>query len=155
MPRLQRFLILTIACLLVSCRNGSTDGIAPNAFSDGLVTVVGNVDDPAWPRDAVTVDSATVSGDTLHLLVRYGGGCRTHRFALLLGKAFMESHPVQVHVRLAHDADGDMCRALLSKTLSFDLTPLKTAYRESYGPGAATIVMNLVGHGRSIRYSFE
>ncbi len=155
MPRFQYVLILAVACLSVSCRGGSTDGIAPNAFADGLVAFVGNVDDPAWPRDAVTVDSAAASGDTLHLMVRYGGGCRTHRFALLLGNAFMESHPVQVHVRLAHDADGDMCRALLSRSLSFDLTPLKAAYRASYGPGAATIVMNLVGQGRSIRYTFE
>src|SRR5688572_15553703 len=91
----------TIAVLL-SCRDGAQGSVSPNAFADGLVAVVQNVNDPAWPHDAVTIDSAVTREDTLHLVVQYGGGCRTHRFALLLGNAFMESHPVQVHARLAH-----------------------------------------------------
>ncbi|MGQ0539427.1 MAG: hypothetical protein ACT4R6_10800 [Gemmatimonadaceae bacterium] len=142
------------AALLMACYNGSPSSVSPNDFADGLVAFVQDVNDRAWPHDTLTIESATVSADTLAVTVRFGGGCRKHRFALLLGTAFMESHPVQIQARLAHDAAGDLCRALITESLKFDLTRLKQRYRASYGSGAAAVIMNLVGHGRSVRYSF-
>jgi len=110
-------------------------------------------DDPRpWPSDPWTFLSHRVEGDTLSLDVQYGGGCREHRFALLVDPAFMESHPVQVFARLAHDADGDLCRALLTRTLRFDLTPLRRHFEVSYGPGAGTVVIGL--EGQRITYMF-
>ncbi|HJU72787.1 MAG TPA: hypothetical protein VJ717_03505 [Gemmatimonadaceae bacterium] len=141
--------------LTVACGNQATESPSPNDFADGLVATVSNVTAAGWPHDQLTIDSATTNRDTLLLHVQYGGGCRTHRFALLIGSAFMESQPVQVHARVAHDAGGDMCKALLAKTLTFDLTPLKTRYHASYGGGAATIVINFVGQSVSVRYSFD
>ena len=119
------------------------------------MAVVANVNDSAWPRDALTIDSAAVIADTLRLYVRYGGGCRPHRVALLLGNAFMESYPVQVHARLAHDAAGDMCKALVARTLDFDLTPLKRRYKASYGAGAGVVILNVAGYSGSVRYAFD
>jgi len=140
---------------VMSCAESRQDVVSPNAFADGLVAIVDNVDGAGWPRDGLTIESATISGDTLRLNVRFGGGCGRHRFALLINSAFMESYPVQVHARLAHDAGGDMCDALLTRTLTFDLTGLKQRYRSAYGPAAATIVIHLVGHGHTVRYGFE
>ncbi len=144
-----------IVCLglLAACGDDPSGSVRPNAIADGAVNVVDNVLSPAWPSDPLTVESASISGDVLSVTVRFGGGCARHRIALLLGSAFMESFPVQVHARLAHDSGGDMCDALLTRTLTFDLTPLKQRYRSSYGAGAATIVINLSGHARSLRYS--
>ena len=139
----------------LACRDGSPSSATPNAFTDGAVAVVANVNDSAWPHDAVTIESAVVLADTLRLSVRYGGGCRPHRVALLIGNAFMESYPVQVRARLAHDASGDMCRALLTRTQDFDLTPLKRRYRASYGTGAGVVVLNLAGHSGPVRYAFD
>lgn len=110
-------------------------------------------DDPRpWPFDPWTFVGHDIQGDTLSLVVRYGGGCREHRFALLIDPAFMESLPVQVAARLAHDADGDLCRALLTRTLRFDLTPLREHFRASYGAGGGSVAIRLAG--RRIIYTF-
>ena len=147
---------MTVALSMsLGCRDGSPSSATPNAFTDGAVAVVANVNDSAWPRDALTIESVIVIGDTLRLAVHYGGGCHPHRVALLLGNAFMESYPVQVHARLAHDAAGDMCKALVARTLDFDLTPLKRRYHASYGAGAAVVVLNLAGYSGSVRYAFD
>lgn len=141
--------------LLVSCGKEPSGSSAPNAMSDGAVNVVSDMTSPAWPSDPLTIESATITGDVLQATVNFGGGCARHRIALLIGHVFMESHPVQVHARLAHDADGDMCKALLKRTLTFDLTPLKRRYRASYGGGSAAIIINLSGLPRSLRYDFQ
>ncbi len=140
--------------LLVACGN-EPSGVAPNAMADGAVNVVSDVSSPAWPSDPLTIESATIAGDALQATVTFGGGCARHRIALLISQVFMESHPVQVHARLAHDADADMCKALLRRTLTFDLTPLKRRYRASYGGGSAAIIINLSGLPRSLRYDFQ
>lgn len=105
-----------------------------------------------WPMDPWSYLSHQVEEDLLTLHIQYGGGCRDHRFALLVDPAFMESHPVQVAARLAHDADGDPCRALVGRTLRFDLTALKEHYRNAYGAGPATVILQLAGQG--IIYAF-
>jgi hypothetical protein len=144
-----------LVLLLAACKSSGEDTLSPSAFTDGLVAIVDNVSATGWPRDGLTITAVTVTGDTLRLQVSYGGGCARHRFAFLVGSAFMESHPVQVHARISHDAGGDTCRALISRALAFDLSRLKQRYREGYGPGAATIVINLAGHSQSVRYHFE
>jgi hypothetical protein len=110
-------------------------------------------DDPRpWPMDPWTFVSHALDGDTLTLSIQYGGGCRVHRFALLVDPVFRESHPVQVSARLAHDADGDMCRALISEDLHFDLAPLRRHYQEAYGEGPGVIAFIL--EGWRITYEF-
>ncbi len=105
-----------------------------------------------WPSDPWTYIAHRVVGDTLLLGIQYGGGCREHRFALLVDPVFMESQPVQVVARLSHDADGDLCRALLGRTLRFDLTGLRQQFAASYGVGSGTVVIRL--EGRPITYTF-
>lgn len=114
--------------------------------------LVANDDPRPWPMDPWTYRSHALSGDTLTVSIQYGGGCRVHRFALLVDPAFRESHPVQVSARLAHDADGDLCRALISEDLRFDLGPLRRYYQEAYGAGPG--VITLVFEGRGITYAF-
>lgn len=98
------------------------------------------------PSDPATIESASVAGDALTVQVSYGGGCREHHFALYAPAVFLESLPVQTPLTLAHDAQGDPCRALVGKELRFDLTPLRLAYERSYGAGG-TIVLNLRAPG--------
>jgi hypothetical protein len=141
--------------LVVACGNEPSGSVAPNAMADGAVNVVADVSSPAWPSDPLTIESATITGDVLQVTVRFGGGCARHRIALLISHVFMESHPVQVRARLAHDAGGDMCEALLRRTLTFDLTPLKRRYRASYGGGSAAVIIHLSGLPRSLRYDFQ
>lgn len=112
-----------------------------------------------WPADPIRIEEAALAGDTLTLSVRYGGGCREHTFALVGDGAWMESYPVQTSALLAHDADGDLCRAYIARELRFDLTPLREAYARLYGPGPAVLVLHIRsgdpdGRQATIRYSF-
>jgi hypothetical protein len=117
------------------------------------VVIVEDPDDPKWPDYPVTIHSSAIVGDSLELTVSFGGGCRDHTFALLANGAWMESNPVQTGVRLAHDGSGDPCDALLSRTLRFDLSPLKTAYANSYQTATGIIRLNVQGSS-SVTYSW-
>jgi hypothetical protein len=96
-------------------------------------------------RDPVQLRAARITGDRLEVDVTYGGGCREHRFALTHDGTFAESYPVQTGLTLFHDADGDACRALLNRTLEFNLAPLRAAYRAAYGEGPGIIAIHLHG----------
>lgn len=154
--------MLTLMLLAIAtggCNDTTTAPGVPNGYWSvtstwaGQVIIAENTDAPHWPADPVTIREATVKGDSLELVVNYAGGCRTHAFLLLSDAAWMESYPVQVGVRLAHDAEADPCRALLSRTLRFDLSPLKTAYNSAYQTTAGIIRLNIRGFS-SVQYSW-
>lgn len=92
----------------------------------------------------VEVVSAAVSGDSLDVTVAYSGGCMEHRFALCWpDQSFMESEPVQVRLEVFHDDPGDDCEAYPSEQVSFDLTPLRDAWRSAYGAQSGSIIVHL------------
>jgi hypothetical protein len=84
--------------------------------------------------DPITVKDANITGDTLTLNVTHGGGCAQHDYALCYVEfgAWSDSRPVIVTTKLIHDAHGDGCEALLSKTLKFDLSPIARVYEEAF-----------------------
>ena len=106
-----------------------------------------------FPFDPLTILAAGIEGDTIELSVRYGGGCEDHDFTLLAGRAFMESFPLQADVRLSHNANGDLCRALIFKDLQFDLEPLKKHFKAS-GDMPGPLLLRLRGWDTLLRYDF-
>ena len=105
-------------------------------------------EDPAqerdrWGTDPFVVNAATIVGDTLTVNVSYGGGCRRHLLTLVASDVFMESHPVRLAAALAHDANGDLCRAWLTEDHDFDLTSIRRMYQDAYREDAGTIVLRL------------
>jgi len=96
-----------------------------------------------WPADPITVDSVRVTGYILDAFVTYGGGCRDHSIDLVAWNGWLESHPVRVGIVFAHNARGDLCRALIRSQRSFDLTPLRRAYQQAYGYAPATLLILL------------
>ena len=93
--------------------------------------------------DRYVLNAATITDDTLTINVSYGGGCKTHQFTLIASEAFLESFPVQLPISIAHNANGDLCRAWLTEDYHFDLTPIKTLYQEGYRQEAGIIVFRL------------
>lgn len=124
----------------------------PPSGSPRPVVVATSRPHDGWPRDDYTLEDHSVDGDTVLLEIRYGGGCLEHRFALVVGPDFMESHPVQVAATLAHDARNDRCRAIVGRRLRFDLTPLRELWERSYGPGPGALILRLAD--RRILYEF-
>jgi hypothetical protein len=144
MLRLPLFLLALVVGTATACSQFSGEPLGPGAAMspDTVGSAVLANDLGGWPADPLHFRSARIVGDSLVATVSYGGGCREHTFALVFSTVFMESHPVQVRGLLSHDADGDLCRALLTRTLRFDLTPLKLAYRAAYAQDTATVVLN-------------
>jgi hypothetical protein len=159
----QRVVHCTVAlfCVLaglVACQTRSpVDPSDPSALlhpsGSTRAPVIIESDDPRrWPADAYSVLDASVEAGVLTLRIQFGGGCEEHRFALVVTRLFLESYPVQIPARLAHDAKGDTCRAVVQETVRFDLTPVRQIYQQAYGTPSDTLV--LVLDGRAIRYSF-
>ena len=145
-----------IAVGLLSCAQ-TTDPLHPTlplgvqvielAIHDGI----GNV---PFARDDLTIVRArVVAAHTLEIEVRYGGGCHDHAFVLLASSGFLESNPVQAVLALAHDAKGDACGAIITKTLHVDLTQLRELWQEQYQQGSGVIDLPLDGIA-VVRYTF-
>lgn len=155
---MQRLLV-TLLVAALACSDG-TEPAAPNGHWSaantwaGQVIITPNTDATHWPSDPVTVQGFTIRGDSLELAVTFGGGCRDHAFVLLSDAAWMESYPVQVGIKLAHDANGDNCKALLSRVLRFDLSPLKAAYAAPYQSASGIMKLNIRGTAASVVYTW-
>lgn len=99
---------------------------------------------------AWTLRDATVEGDTLVLEIRHGGGCARHSYRVVAVEGFLalpDAGPVPavaVPLALSHDDGGDLCEALLFRTVRRDLAPLRDAYRERVSPtGAARLLLRI------------
>jgi hypothetical protein len=145
-------LLLPVLLALIACGAAPADPTPPDHAATVLFS--GPLDPQAWPHDAYTLETLAISGDTLRLDVSYGGGCRDHVFQLVISTTFLESEPVQARSVLAHDAQGDLCKALVHATLSADLTPLKQEWRRQYQKASGKIRLFLVGPDREVLYSF-
>jgi hypothetical protein len=150
-------LLLPALLLLSACRPANHMGPANGSglLVPGDTPAVHLVEDPGrWPHDPYALGTFSLAGDLLHATIQYGGGCTEHTFALLVVPIFQESYPVQMRGSLAHNAHGDMCRALIRRELTFDLSPLRAAYAAAYGASSATIVLHIAGWPRPVHYEF-
>jgi hypothetical protein len=94
-------------------------------------------------QDPFELSGLAIIGDTLNMLVRYGGGCKRHYFWLYMSPSvFMESEPVQANLYLKHFANNDMCEAYVADSLKFNLAPIRDLYEQMYGP-QGSIRLNL------------
>lgn len=120
----------------------SADDVSPAGPNSGAL-VFTNAPSDRYGTDAYVINSAAITGDTLEVSVSYSGGCEEHRFTLIVSESFLESHPVQLHISLAHDANGDACEAWPTETYIFNLSPIKGRYQEAYRQEAGTIILQL------------
>ena len=104
---------------------------------------IGNAGDRFGTDEFALNTASIINGDTLTINVSYGGGCEIHEMTLVVSESFLESFPVQLHVSLVHNANGDTCAAWLTEDHNFDLTPIKTMYQEAYQQEAGTIILRL------------
>lgn len=155
-PRLLRLALLVLSGVVTisACRGSTTDATADDAVRP--VHVAGNA--TRYRFDPATIDSASIGGDVLLLYMSHGG-CTPHTFELLTAGVFLESYPVQVPARLAHDGKGEHCRALFRPIARFDLTALKRTYQKAYGPTGILVLQvkapGANGSTTSLRYDIR
>jgi hypothetical protein len=76
---------------------------------------------PAEKNDQFNILDSKIEGDSLILTVQYGGGCENHTFSLFSNNMYMKSLPMQLNLLLEHKGNNDMCRALLTHRIAFDI----------------------------------
>ncbi len=131
----------------------AADTTPPPSPAMGAVVNAGG--DAALGDDAFELNSAAIVDDRLEVSVSYGGGCAEHEFTLVLAEAFRETFPLRLPVDLRHEANGDACEAWLTTDYVFDLTLVRTRYREGYGSGPGSVILQLEGVGPdSLLYEF-
>ena len=117
---------------LLGCLDSRGIGGPTLSSDDQLVLqVIPGLDWHALPDDQVTIVSANLASRTLHLRVQYGGGCVDHGLALVTGTELAESFPPFTLLRLAHDAHGDPCDALITRSIEIDLSPIVPLVQQS------------------------
>ncbi len=148
-------LLLIVTLIGAGCGWLTTEPLpGPDPLSSSEVQTARLVQDIGqWPADALEFQQLRIVGDTLEATVSHSGGCTEHDYALVFSNVFLESDPVQMRGLLSHDAKGDPCRALITRTLRFDLAPLKEAYRAGYRVTSGTIILGGNWPGR-LRYDF-
>ena len=90
---------------------------------------------------------AWVEGDSLHAVVRYGGGCKAHFFRLQKDGPMLKSLPPKQPVRWVHRSELDPCRALIVDTVHADITPFRGT------PHGSTFLI-LTGWDLPLTYSY-
>lgn len=120
------------------------------------IIITGSEGGSTFPADPANITSMTIVGDTLRLTITHGGGCADHTYQLHTSGIALESHPPQMSIYLAHDANDDMCEALLTKDLAFDLSPLK----QHFGGSTSTVMLRVhepgaaAAKGQVLRYQY-
>jgi hypothetical protein len=97
--------------------------------------------------DDYTIESVKVYGSEISYVVRYGGGCEPHDFKLMTTGAIMKSMPPQMSVVLHHNGNGDKCRALVTDTVSFDLSPVRP-------DGSGSLILRMKNYKDRIVYNY-
>ena len=146
------------ACTEIGCvgtggeTDGGTGGLDPtDPFSNNGVHVC----DDNVEADPLTVSNAVISGNELTLDLESSGGCAMHLYGSCWDGAFLESEPVQVQMRVAHDDMDDPCDGIMSEQRTFDLSSLAEAFNEGYQANGGTILINLEGYaGGQLQYDF-
>lgn len=121
--------------------NGADAGrnsVAPNALPAGGQAILvdlkrmGNI--PATPNDPVNVSDVKfatgVGGHFITAKVSYGGGCRDHEFKAYWSGAWDKSDPPGINIVLRHNANGDTCRALLTRLVQINIAEPAAENRE-------------------------
>ncbi len=75
--------------------------------------------------DAYNLENVRVSGDTLWMDITHGGGCEEHEFSAHTSGLIMKSLPPKIMIWMEHNAHGDMCRALLTRSVPIDLKTIR------------------------------
>jgi len=146
MMRDAKFFSFALLPLLLGLLHCSPTGVEPLPTTSCSAIKITDLPANSLRLDGFTLKAISIKVDTLFIEVTHGGGCKQHDYKLFMSPSvFAESFPVQASLYLRHNANGDLCKALLQSQICFDLRPVAEQYRKFYG-GLAPIRLNVYGH---------
>ena len=144
-------LLLSCAIILVGCIDDpdlDTPEAVPIIVDYSLYVYYSKL-----PQADLSIEDGEIIKDILKLTVSFIGGCHEHEFTLIASTGYEKDNPPIAHVLLAHNNKDDTCTDKISKTLLFDLSPLKEFDPSGMGK-FGTILIPLKGLTESLRYEF-
>jgi hypothetical protein len=144
MKRLHSFLSLIIfSIIFVSCITKMEDVPDTNVKS----VILDNVQYTNTSTINYTLKSATVVGDSLVLEVT-SSGCSGNSWVVKAydAEVIAESNPIQRYIRISLE-NKELCLAVITKRVSFDLKPIRTA-------GYKIVVLNLDKWSTLLLYNY-
>ena len=75
-----------------------------------------------FPMDFYAINEIELNQNKLFIDVNYGGGCEDHIFKLVVEPNFCATPPINYFFYLSHDANNDLCEALIAESLCFDIS---------------------------------
>jgi hypothetical protein len=97
--------------------------------------------------DHYDIFAARIEGDSLHMTISHGGGCKVHEFKLYTNGAMMKSLPPKINLILHHNGNEDNCRALIQKEIAFNIGELKSMSN-------GRIIINLSNFDQPLEYNY-
>lgn len=142
--KLQLVFLLLISPLLLS-QSCESETIDPNPDCPERVEISSKLYAEA-PSDELSILSAVISGDCLEIEFT-ASGCDGSAWEIKLIDAdvIMESYPVQRNIRISLK-NQEECDAVITKELSFDISPLQLDYDK--------ILLNLTNSGDQLLYEY-
>lgn len=78
------------------------------------------------PEDPFRILNVYIEDNCLKIKLSHGGGCEIHEFIMIYNELPQFSIYSGTLI-LSHDANGDTCEALITKTIGYNLSPLQQA----------------------------
>jgi len=159
----SKFLFAVMVILIASCQSHKEKRLAKKVENGGLnIEVVEEINEfrplkniiinktYEWSgsTDRFNLIEQSINGDTLILVVEYGGGCKDHFFTMNTNSAWMKSMPPKLNLWLEHENNDDNCRALITKSLFFDLKPIR------YNPSQSVLIIVNGEEEKSVLYRY-
>lgn len=144
----MKFVFLSLALLggilFANCEGNQEDCDVNDASSSKIIISNSCYSDVS--NDDFQFENVEIDGDSIRVTIRYGGGCGDIDVKLFDADVIMESFPIQRNIRIFFK-DNDLCKALITTTVSFDLSPIQVS-------GNDKIILNLSDWGTSLLYEY-
>lgn len=116
---MSKWLLIILIVLVTACEDNQQEMQDPGAC-EPIVEDTGT----ALLSDPFDITGVEIIDDCLKISVRYGGGCKTHEFKLTCSP-LPDFSSYSAILKLSHNANGDLCKALCTEDIYFDLTGLQ------------------------------
>lgn len=133
-------LIVIPLLLFLQCSRSKTPYQPVDDLKNNTIKIIQDLGSVSLDLDQVFLMEVKIIDDSLILKVSYAGGCKDHNFKLYGLSGFAKSNPPQAYIYLSHNGNNDLCEALITEWLSFDLLPLKVRYNEVFNDGGPLLL---------------
>jgi hypothetical protein len=134
------FPAIAFITLLIACKKDEALPASENKI------LLGNTIFKTYPDDPLIISAASITGDSLQ--ITFSASCcdgKSWTMQLIGSGDVMLSYPPQLSIRLSLK-NPEICKALCSKTLKFDITPTRVTGDQ--------IILNLAGWDQSLLYKY-